>query len=182
MKRTVIYTLMALMLAVAGGGLAAQEGGSPGGFVLGGGIESGRQTFGNGFNLGGAVQAGYAFDIAGIPFEAGLKALVAHDFTELLTVEPGAFFRWYFLGLGEPEFCSLFAQADIGASIFIFDAASGKDFASTGSLTQAFFMGGLTAGARFRFGAFYVEPYARFSYPGLFSFGAGAGYLFGGAQ
>jgi hypothetical protein len=189
MQMKLILPLIVLAILAA---MPLEAADTSGGFSLGLGIETGQHTNAKSFDLGGVIQAGYRFGFRNFawlgdtaPFEAGIKGLVAHDFIELLTVESEAFFRWYFFSLENSRLkntlCTFFVQGDIGAAFLFLDSESIRIFKHL-EYTDIDVMGGMTLGARFPIKSFFVEPYARFSYPGGFSFGVAGGYFFGGTK
>jgi hypothetical protein len=98
----------------------------------------------------------------------GLRLLYGNDFRTVYVLEILPFFRYYLLALGgKPAASGLFAQADLGTSLF---------WAEPGF--QAFFNLGLTAGYRLGLGSWYIEPHLRAGIPYAWGFGIGAGYRF----
>jgi hypothetical protein len=95
---------------------------------------------------------------------AGVKFGFSHNFSNIMTLEPEVFARWYFLELKN---LPLFAQADLGASVIFED---GKPHPA--------FLGGLSAGIRIPFKAWYIEPCLRTGYPFIWGAGLSAGYRF----
>jgi len=107
-----------------------------------------------------AAGLGLSFDYQ-LPktFAAGITISASNNFNDTTTLEFGALFRIYLLGVGHNGF---FTQFDAGASLILDD----------GDMTPVF-MGGLRTGHRLNVGsAGYFEPYFRIGYP--FAFGVGA--------
>jgi hypothetical protein len=154
MKKYLGLTLLCMVLA---GILNAQDSGH---FYMGLGIE------GNGNSRTGAALGENISLTYGIikNLEAGISFGFSHNFQDIAVLEPAAAGRWYFL-----EFAgnSLFAQADLGTSLILEDQE-----------ISPLFLGGITLGVRFPFGAWYAEPYARTGYPFLWSAGLKAGCRF----
>jgi hypothetical protein len=141
------------------GFLSAQE--VPYTFSLGLGAEGNKNT------LDGTAVAGVFTDDFAVTghFSFGTRLAFSYNFEDLGTLEAEAMIRWYFLSRNSS---GPFAQAGGGLS-FIFWRDDTND-----DLVNSFIYGG-ALGWRFRFGSFYVEPYARGGYPFMW----GGGIIFG---
>jgi hypothetical protein len=129
-------------------------------FSAGVGIE-GNMNSPKGMAAGGTFSIDYSF----LPKLAlGLKLGFSHNFAQIMTLEPTAFFRWYFMYIRN---CPIFAQADLGASVIFKDAKA-----------HPAFQGGLNAGIRIPLADWYIEPYLRGGYPFIWGFGLTTGYRF----
>jgi hypothetical protein len=148
---------LSLLFVVLAGTLSAREAER---FALGFGIEGNSNTR-DGMAMGESLYFSYEI-IKNL--EAGVTFGVNHNFQNMTVLEPAAMGRWYFFELPKNKF---FAQADLGASLILED----------GTLTPLF-LGGLTLGARFPLGPWYLEPYARGGYPFIWGAGLKAGYRF----
>jgi hypothetical protein len=111
-------------------------------------------------NFAGGAVLGFDYNFLR-SFAAGLNFTASSNFNGIAVIEPGAQFRWYFMGKGHS---GPFAQADVGAYLILEDGLT------------PMFDGGLRAGIRLPFGRrFYVEPYGRGGYPFVFGIGAMTG-------
>jgi hypothetical protein len=132
------------------------------GFSLGAGLEGNMNTL-------SAVASGASLSLVfnlNQSLGLGFKGTVSYNFDRILTVEPGALFRWYAIPMGEGA--ALFFQADLGVSLIIDD----------GSLFPAP-MESLSAGIRFSMGSLVIEPAVRAGYPFIWGAGLTLGYRFG---
>lgn len=101
-------------------------------------------------------------------FTLGLKANAGWDFTEEISAEGAAFFRWYPFTSGGRF--SLFAQAGGGAGFY-------RYYDETKTEDQILILGEGMLGVRIRLGRrFFIEPYVRGAHPSLW----GAGIAIGG--
>ena len=125
------------------------------------GIEGNANTR-EGAALGGCLTLG--LDINDI-FAAGAKLTLSSDMDTVTTLEPAAFFRYYFLPL---PLGVLFAQAELGVSLFFEDGE-----------TYPAFDAGLALGWRFQvWEGLYLEPTFRGGYPFAWGLGLSIGYQF----
>ncbi|MDR2493789.1 MAG: hypothetical protein LBD24_01065 [Spirochaetaceae bacterium] len=139
-----IFALFALLASRA---IYAQE--TPFSFGLGGeisGAADSKMYEGGGGFIGTAE---YRFHER---FAAGIKSGASNDFQYRITVfRENIFARWYFW---QPKSIDVFAEAGLGGLLVV------RGNETWGSLEAAF-----TLGARFSFGAWYVEPYIGAGYP-----------------
>ena len=96
-------------------------------------------------------------------FSAGLRIGYSNNMNTLSNLETSALFRYYL----PVKVSGFFVQADLGASIF---------FENGGSYPA--FLGGLTAGWRYRGNHWFIEPFARGGYPFIWGVGLQAGTSF----
>ena len=151
--------LCILSLLLFAGNLYAQSG-----LFAGLGIEANANTR-EGAALGGGLTLG--FDI-NENFAAGAKVTFSSNIDTVSTLEPAAFFRYYLSQILPLPLGNLFAQAEIGVSLFFEDDASYPSF-----------YGGLAAGWRFNvWNGIYLEPLIRFGYPCIWGIGLSFGYRF----
>lgn len=129
-------------------------------FSLGLGVD-GSMNSRKGFALGGSLSLDYGI-IQNLC--AGIKFGFSHNFDRIMILEPESFVRWYFFSTMK---ISLFAQADIGASLVFEDLK-----------LHPTVLGGLTMGVRIPLKDWYVEPYVRGGYPVIWGSGIIAGYRF----
>jgi len=148
-----------LFLLFAAGNLYAQSG-----IFTGLGIEGNANTR-KGAALGGILTAGY--DINDM-FAAGVKITFSSNFDTITTLETTGFFRYYFSRILPLPLGVLFAQVDLGASLFF----------EYGETLPAF-NGSLSAGWRLIvWKSLYLEPAVRFGYPSPWGLGLSVGYRF----
>ena len=148
--------LCILLLLLSAGNLYAQAG-----FFAGLGIEGNANTR-EGAALGGGLTLG--LDINDI-FAAGAKVSFSSNMDTVTTLEPVAFFRYYFLPL---PLGILFLQAELGVSLFFEDGE-----------TYPAFDAGLAVGWRFLvWEGIYLEPMFRGGYPFAWGIGLSVGYQF----
>jgi len=148
--------LCILLLFLLAGNLYAQTS-----LFTGLGIETNANTR-EGAALGGSLTVG--LDIY-IFFAAGAKITVSSDMDALTTLEPAAFFRFYFLPL---PLGVLFLQAELGASLFL---EAGEAYPA--------FCGGLGVGWHIKvWEGLYLEPMFRGGYPFAWGLGLSLGYRF----
>jgi len=151
--------LCILMLLLLAGDLYAQTG-----LFVGLGVEGNANTRG-GAALGGIFTLGA--DINDI-FAAGVKVTFSSNLDTVTTLEPAAFSRYYFSRLLPLPLGVLFAQAELGASLFFEDAE-----------TYPAFYAGLAVGWRFNvWEGLYLEPMFRGGYPFAWGLGLSLGYRF----
>jgi hypothetical protein len=113
------------------------------------------------FSLGVILGAEYTLQPS---LTAGVKGVFSYNFNEITVLEPGAFFRWYFL---YPKAGSIFLQTDIGAS-FIF--ADSRLYIRP--------LGGISGGIRIPLKKIFLEPQGRLGYPFAFGLGVTCGISF----
>jgi len=148
--------LCVLLLLLLAGNLYAQTG-----LFTGLGIEGNANTR-EGAALGGSLTVG--LDITDI-FAAGAKVTFSSNTDTVSTLEPAAFFRYYFLPL---PLGALFLQAELGVSLFFEDAE-----------TYPAFCAGLAVGWHFKvWEGLYLEPMFRGGYPFAWGVGLSLGYQF----
>jgi len=148
--------LCILLLLLFAGNLYAQTG-----LFAGLGIEGNANTR-EGAALAGSLTIG--LDINDL-FAAGAKITFSSNIDTVTTLEPAAFFRYYFLPL---PLGVLFLQAELGASLF-FEAKE----------TYPSFYAGLGVGWRFMvWEGLYLEPMFRGGYPFAWGVGLSLGYRF----
>jgi hypothetical protein len=151
--------LCVLLLLFAAGNLCALDG-----FFAGLGAEANANTR-KGAALGGLLTLG--LDINDI-FAAGAKATFSSNLDTVSTLETAGFFRYYFSRLLPLPLGILFAQAEVGASLFFEEGE-----------TYPAFYGGLAAGWRFNaWKGLYLEPLVRAGYPCIWGVGLSVGYRF----
>jgi hypothetical protein len=152
-KMLLLLTLFISLVNMVGAQEARQ-------ITLGLGIEGNMNTR-ESVALGSMVNADYGI----IPnLAAGIKFGFSHNMAHIMTLEPEAFIRWYFLG---GKGFSFFAQAGIGTSIFFEDME-----------VHPAVLGDLVVGLRVPLKQWYVEPYLRAGYPLIWGAGISAGYRF----
>jgi hypothetical protein len=148
--------LCILLLLLSAGNLYAQTG-----LFMGLGIEGNANTR-EGAALGGGLTVG--LDINDI-FAAGAKFTLSSNMDTVTTLEPTAFFRYYFLPL---PLGALFLQAELGVSLFVEDGE-----------TYPAFDAGLAVGWHFKvWEGLYLEPMFRGGYPFAWGVGLSIGYQF----
>jgi len=151
--------LRILLLLFATGNLYAQSG-----IFTGLGVEANANTR-EGAALGGILTIGW--DINDM-FAVGVKTVLSSNMDTVVTLEPAGFFRYYFSRILPLPLGVLFAQAELGASLF---------FESGG--THPTFYTGLIAGWRFNvWEGLYLEPTFRAGYPFAWGLGLSLGYRF----
>ena len=151
--------LCVLLLLFAAGNLCALDS-----FFAGFGAEANGNTR-KGAALGGVMTLG--LDINDI-FAAGAKVTFSSNFDTVSTLETAGFFRYYFSRLLPLPLGILFAQAEMGASLFF---EEGKTYPA--------FYGGAAAGWRVNvWEGLYLEPAARFGYPCAWGVGLSVVYMF----
>jgi hypothetical protein len=138
--------------------LSAQEGFS----VNIGMMEGGGYSVKN-FAWGYSLSVDYAFNLR---FSAGIRAGAFHDSTEILTLEPSLFARWYVYRAK----VLLFAEGEAGVALFF-----KNDF-------TFLWMGSVGAGLRFPLGNWSAEAYLRGGYPFIVGGGVRFAYFFGKKQ
>jgi len=148
-----------VLLVCATGSLYALDG-----FFTGLGVEGNGNTR-EGAALGGVMTIG--LDINDI-FAAGIKPTFSSNIDTVSTLEIAGFFRYYFSRILPLPLGVLFAQAEMGTSLFF---EEGETFPA--------FYSGLTAGWRLHvWEGLYLEPAARFGYPCGWGVGLSVVYKF----
>jgi len=146
------------LLAVAGN-LYAQSG-----IFAGIGPELNANTR-EGVALGGSLTLGVEINDI---LAAGAKVTFSSNFDTVTTLEPAGFFRFYFSRHLPLPLGVLFAQAEMGVSVFLENEEA-----------YPAFYGALAAGWRWSvWNGIYLEPLLRFGYPVIWGIGLTAGYRF----
>jgi len=157
-----IRLLCAVFVLCLTSSIYAEEVSSPSpstdGLFIGIGPEAAAHTR-KGAAIGGVFAGGFGF---GSQFAAGLKTAYFNNLDTISAVEPLAFFRYYL-----PVLPGSFVQAEVGCVVYF---ENGENFPA--------FSGGLSAGWRFSFSNYYIEPTLRFGYPHMWGAGLMAGYKF----
>jgi hypothetical protein len=124
------------------------------------GVEGNANTR-EGAAFGGSLSGGVDLDDQ---FSLGLRITLSSNIDTVTTMEPAAFFRYYL----PFNFSGLFAQAELGMSLFFEDGES-----------YPAFLGGLAFGWRYNVNKnWYIEPSVRAGYPFLWGVGILAGLSF----
>ena len=151
--------LCVLVLLFAAGNLCAQTG-----IFTGMGVEANANTR-EGAALGGSLTVG--LDINDI-FAAGVKTTFSSNMDTVSTLELAGFFRYYFSRILPLPLGVLFAQPELGVSLFFEEGE-----------TYPAFYGGLAAGWRVNvWEGLYLEPAVRFGYPCIWGVGLSVVYMF----
>jgi len=130
------------------------------GVFAGLGVEGNANTR-EGAAIGGNLSLGVNLDSQ---FSLGLKTAFSSNIDTITTLEQAAFFRYYV----PVKLNGLFAQVELGASIFFEDGNS-----------YPAFLGGVAFGWRCNvFQDWYIEPAVRFGYPFIWGLGLLAGLSF----
>jgi hypothetical protein len=148
-----VFSFFAIAFVFAAARLQAQA------FFAGAGPEASMNTI-EGASFGEGFQAGYDFSPR---MAAGLRLGGNGNFANTACFESAAFFRYYM-----PFLSGLFAEADIGASVFFADKR-----------TVPAFLAGAGAGYRLKLGSLlYIEGFARAGYPFAWGVSLSAGLRF----
>ena len=151
--------LCVLLLLCAAGNLCALDG-----FFAGLGVEANANTR-KGAALGGVMTLG--LDINDI-FAAGVKTTFSSNMDTVSTLELAGFFRYYFSRILPLPLGVLFAQPELGVSLFF---EEGKTYPA--------FYGAAAAGWRFNvWEGLYLEPAVRFGYPCIWGISLSVVYRF----
>jgi hypothetical protein len=154
-RNTIKYFCLFICFLFTVGSLSALSG-----EFAGLGVEGNANTR-EGAAFGGSLSGGVDLDDQ---FSLGLRITLSSNMDTVTTMEPAAFFRYYL----PFNFSGLFAQAELGMSLFFEDGES-----------YPAFLGGLAFGWRYNVNEkWYIEPSVRMGYPFLWGFGILAGFSF----